>query len=246
MVPTPSLVELLQAGAHFGHQTSKWHPRMKKYIFGSRNSIHILNLEETQKGLESALAYVKSIAGRGGNVLFVGTKKQASRIVENAAKSCGMPFVTKRWLGGTLTNFTAISQLLRKFKDLKRKQEKGELGKYTKFEQMKFGEELEKLDEKVGGIQELVRVPDALFIFDIRKDKTALEEAMRRGIPIVAVCDSNVDPTSVDYPIPCNDDGVKAIELIANLASQACAEGRKEWEGARARLGGALVQNAKA
>lgn len=242
MVTTPTLVELLQSGAHFGHQTSKWHPRMKKYIFGSRNGIHILNLEETQKGLEKALNYLKSVAARGGTVLFVGTKKQAAKIVEAAAASCGMPHVTKRWLGGTLTNFSAIAAMLRKFKDLKRKQERGELVKYTKFEQQKFGEQIEKYEEKVGGIQELARIPDALFIFDIRKDNTALDEASRRGIPIVAVCDSNVDPTDVDYPIPMNDDGVKAIELIARLAAAACAEGRAEWDAGRARLGGALVQ----
>lgn len=242
MVKVPTLVELLQAGAHFGHQTSKWHPRMKKFIFGSRNGVHILNLEETQKGLDKALVYMKSIAARGGTILFVGTKKQAAKIVEQAASGCGMPHVTKRWLGGTLTNYSAIAQMLRKFKDLKRRHEKGELGKYTKFEQMKFGEEIEKLEEKVGGIQDLARIPDALFIFDIRKDKTALEEASRRGIPVIAVCDTNVNPTDVEYPIPCNDDGVKAIQLIASLASAACQEGRTEWEAARARLGGSLVK----
>lgn len=242
MAKVPTLVELLQAGAHFGHQTSKWHPRMEKFIFGSRNGVHILNLEETQKGLEKALAHMKSVAARGGTVLFVGTKKQAAKIVEQAAASCGMPHVTKRWLGGTLTNYSAIAQMLRKFKDLKRRYEKGELGKYTKFEQMKFGEEILKLEEKVGGIQDLARIPDAMFIFDIRKDKTALEEAGRRGIPVIAVVDSNVNPTDVEYPIPCNDDGVKAIELIAKLAAGACQEGRAEWEAARARLGGSLVQ----
>ncbi len=215
---------------------------MKKYIFGSRNGIHIMNLEETQKGLEKALRFLTSVTVRGGTVLFVGTKKQAGKIVEQAAMSCGMPHVTKRWLGGTLTNFSAIAVMLRKFKDLKRKQERGELAKYTKLEQLKFAETIQKYEEKVGGIQELIRVPDALFIFDIRKDTTALDEAIRRGIPIVAVCDSNVDPTKVEYPIPMNDDGVKAIELVARLAAAACHEGREEWELGRARLGGALVR----
>lgn len=242
MAKTPTLPELLSAGAHFGHQTSKWHPRMKKFIFGSRNGIHILNLEETQKALDKALPYLKSIAARGGVVLFVGTKSQSAKIVEAAAKACGMPYVNKRWLGGTLTNYSAIAQVLRKFKDLKRKQEKGELGKYTKFEQLKFTEEIEKLDEKVGGIQDLARMPDALFVFDIRKDKTAVEEAVRRSIPVVAVCDTNVDPTDIDYPIPCNDDGVKSITLIADLVSGACKDGHGEWEAARARLGGSLVK----
>jgi len=240
----PSLVELLQSGAHFGHQASKWHPKMKKFIFGSRNGIHILNLEETQKSLEKALAFAKSITARGGIVLFVGTKKQAASIVERAAASCGMPFVNKRWLGGTLTNYAAMAGMLRKFKDVKRKQEKGELGKYTKFEQVKFTKMIEKSEDKIGGIQDMTRIPDALFILDIRKDKTALEEASRRGINVIAVCDSNVNPSDVQYPIPANDDGVKAIELMANLMAAACNEGKNEWEAARARLGGALVQPA--
>lgn len=217
---------------------------MKKYIYGSRGGVHILNLEETQKSLEKAAAYAKSIAARGGVILFVGTKKQASKLVEKAAQSCGMPYVNKRWLGGTLTNFAAIATMLRKFKDLKRKHEKGELGKYTKFEQMKFAEEIEKLEDKVGGIQDLARIPDAMCILDIRKDNTALDEAVKRGVPVIAICDSNVDPTDIDYPIPANDDGVKSIELISGIIAQACADGHAEWEAARARLGGALVQSA--
>ncbi len=242
----PTLVELLQSGAHFGHQAAKWHPKMKKFIFGSRNGIHILNLEETQKSLEKALAFAKSVTSRGGVILFVGTKKQAASIVERAATSCGMPFVNKRWLGGTLTNYAAMAGMLRKFKDVKRKQEKGELGKYTKFEQVKFTKMIEKSEGKIGGIQDMTRVPDALFILDIRKDNTALEEAARRGITVIAVCDSNVNPSDVQYPIPANDDGVKAIELMANLMAAACNEGKNEWEAARARLGGALVQPATA
>lgn len=241
MATIPTLVELLQAGAHFGHQTSKWHPKMKKYIFGDRQGIHIINLEATQHALEGALAYVKSVTSRGGVVLFVGTKKQAADIVQSAASSAGMPYVNKRWLGGTLTNFSVIAQLLRKFKDLKKKQERGELAKYTKFEQLKFAEEIEMLDEKIGGIQDLTRVPEAVFILDIRKDKTALDEAVRRGVKVVAVCDSNVNPLHVDHVIPANDDAVKSIELIAHLVAAACKEGHDEWEKARARLGGSLV-----
>lgn len=241
MPKIPSLVEMLQAGAHFGHQTSKWHPKMKKFIFGNRQGIHIINLEETQKALDCALAFARQTTSRGGVVLFVGTKKQASAIVESAATEAGMPFVNKRWLGGTLTNFAVITQVLRKFKDLKRKQEKGELGKYTKFEQQKFAEQIAQLEEKVGGIQELNRIPEAVFILDIRKDKTALEEAKRRGVKVVALCDTNVNPNNVDYCIPCNDDAVKAIEMMAHLIAQACKEGKEEWEAARARLGASLA-----
>lgn len=242
MSKIPSLVDLLQAGAHFGHQTSKWHPKMKKYIFGSRQGIHIINLEETQKALETAYGFAKSVSQRGGVVLFVGTKKQAVEIVKNAAVAGGMPYVNKRWLGGTLTNFSAISQQLRTFKDLKRKQERGELAKFTKLEQLRLNEKIKKLEENIGGIQDLVRIPEAIFILDIRKDKTAFEEAKRRGVKIIALCDSNVNPNDVDFPIPANDDAVKSIELFANILAEACKEGRQEWETARARLGSTLIQ----
>lgn len=242
MANIPSLVDLLKAGAHFGHQASKWHPKMKKFIFGERNGIHILNLEATQKSLEEAFSFAKKTAARGGVILFVGTKKQASSIVEAAAQSCGMPYVNNRWLGGTLTNFSSIAQTIRRFKDLKRKQEKGELSKYTKFEQLKIAEQIKLMDVSVGGIQELTRIPDAVFILDIRKDKTALAEAVRRGVKVIAVCDSNVNPADVDYPIPANDDAVKSIEIIANAMASAIKEGRNEWEAARARLGNTLVQ----
>ncbi len=242
MSKLPTLVEMLQAGTHFGHQTSKWHPKMRQYIFGSRDGIHIINLEETMKALDTALSFAKKTASRGGTILFVGTKKQTAPLVEEAAKACQMPFVSKRWLGGTLTNFSSLAQQIRKFKDLKRKQEKGELAKYTKLEQLRMAEQIVLLDEKIGGIQELTRIPDVLFILDVKKDKTALQEAVRRGVKVIAVCDTNVDPSDIDFPIPANDDAVKSIKLLADAMSQAIGEGRKEWEGARARLGGALMQ----
>ncbi len=245
MPQIPQIVDLLQAGAHFGHQASKWHPRMKKYLFGSRNGIHIINLEETQKHLETALSFAKKTALRGGTILFVGTKKQAIPFVEASAKSCTMPYVSNRWLGGTITNYASVSQQIRKFKDMKRRQEKGEYAKYTKFEQLKFSEEIKLLDVKFGGVQDMVRVPDAVFILDIRKDKTALQEALRRGLKVIALCDSNTDPSLIDYAIPCNDDAAKTIELMTTLMAKAINEGRDEWEDARARLGGALVKPIK-
>ncbi len=244
MPKTPSMVDMLQAGVHFGHQTSKWHPKMKKYLFGSRQGIHIINLEETQKALDEAMAYAKKLPSRGGVVLFVGTKKQAAGLVEKAAQLCGMPYVNRRWLGGTLTNFASIAQQIRKLKDMKRRQEKGEFAKYTKLEQLKFIEQIEMLEEKVGGIQELTRIPDALFILDVKKDKTALQEAVKRCVKVIALCDSNVDPTKVDYPIPANDDAVRSIDLMVMMMAQAIKEGRDEWDSARARLGGALVTHA--
>ncbi|MCW1892482.1 MAG: 30S ribosomal protein S2 [Candidatus Uhrbacteria bacterium] len=246
-MPTiPSLLEMLQAGVHFGHQKSKWHPKMKKFIFGERQGIHIIDLEKTQKALEKACAFAKQTAVRGGVILFVGTKKQASDIVVKAAESCGMPYVNKRWLGGTLTNYVNMAHLLRKYKDLKRKVEKGELGKYTKFEQLRFSEQVESYDEKIGGLGNMTRIPDAIFILDIRKDKTALEEATRRGVKVIAVCDSNVNPSDVAYPIPANDDAIKAIELIANTMAGAIKEGHDDWERNRASIAGNLVQGGPA
>lgn len=246
-MPTiPSLLEMLQAGVHFGHQKSKWHPKMKKFIFGERQGVHIIDLEKTQKALEKACAFAKQTAVRGGVILFVGTKKQASDIVVKAAEACGMPYVNKRWLGGTLTNYVNMAHLLRKYKDLKRKVEKGELGKYTKFEQLRFAEQVASYDEKIGGLGNMTRIPDAIFILDIRKDKTALEEATRRGVKVIAVCDSNVNPSDVAYPIPANDDAIKAIELIANTLSNAIKEGHDDWERNRARIAGSLVQGGPA
>ncbi|KAA0206974.1 30S ribosomal protein S2 [Candidatus Uhrbacteria bacterium] len=241
MSKLPQLADMLQAGVHFGHQTSKWHPKMRKFIFGSRQGIHIINLEETRKALEEAMGFARKVASRGGVILFVGTKKQAGEIVEKAAEACKMPYVNKRWLGGTLTNFASIAAQIRKYKDLKRKHEKGELGKYTKFEQLKIGEQIKLLEDKVGGMQELTRIPDAIFILDVKKDKTALSEAVKRGVKVIAVCDSNVDPSDIDFPIPANDDAVRAIEMIATLVSEAINEGKSEWEAGRARLGGALM-----
>ncbi len=242
MAQMPSLVDLLKAGAHFGHQASKWHPRMKKYLFGERNGVHIINLEAMQKALEEAAAFVKKTTARGGIVLFVGTKKQASALVEKSALDAGMPYVHNRWLGGTLTNFASIAQTVRRFKDLKRRQEKGELVKYTKFEQLKMNEQIKIMDQSVGGIQDMNRIPDAIFIYDIRKDKTALTEAVKRGVKVIAVCDSNVNPKEVDYVIPANDDALNAIKVISEYMGLAAKEGREEWDKARARLGSTLVQ----
>lgn len=241
MPKIPTLIELLEAGAHFGHKTSKWHPRMKKFLFGERQGIHIINLEETQKALQTAMEFAKTTAARGGTILFVGTKKQSTPIVEEAAKKCGMPYVSKRWLGGTLTNFASISSQVRKYKDLKRKQEKGELAKYTKLEQLKMAEQLDIMEEKVGGMLEMNRIPEAIFILDIKKDKTALQEAVRRGVKVIAICDSNVNPKNVDYPIPANDDAIKSIELLTNVMADAMKEGREDWEKKRGALGGSLM-----
>jgi len=227
MPEIPSLLEMLKAGVHFGHQISKWHPKMKPYIFTSRNGVHIINLEETQVKLKEALEFVKKNAENGGILLFVGSKKQARSIIEKYAKECGMPYIKERWLGGMITNFSVISKLLRKFKDLKKKRDTGELEKYTKKEQLGFKRKIEDLDKIIGGIENLEKIPEAIFILDIRNEKTAFTEAKKKSIPIVAVCDTNVDPTGVDYIIPANDDATKSIELIVKLIAEAVKEGKE-------------------
>lgn len=228
MAKLPTLVEMLQAGVHFGHQTSRWHPKMKNFIFGSRGGIHIVDLEKTQEMLPEALAFVKSIAARGGNVLFVGTKRQAQPIVEKYAKACGMPHVTRRWLGGTLTNFAQIKHTLKRLRMLKDQREKGELKKYTKKEQIILDREIDEMEHKVGGIQMLERPPEAIFVVDIRTEKTAVDEANSTGTKVVAICDTNVNPSGVHYVIPANDDAVKSIDLITRLVSEAVLEGVEE------------------
>lgn len=227
MAKMPSLTDMLKAGLHFGHQKSKWHPKMGKYIFGVRNGVHILDLEETQKYLTSALSFLSSVAERGGTVLFVGSKRQAQEIVEREAKRCGMPHVTKRWLGGTLTNFPVIYSLIKTHRDLAKQFENGDMEKkYTKKEQLMFRRKMEEIEEKAGGILSIDRVPDALFVLDLKKEKTAYAEAVSKKVPVVAVCDSNVNPTDVAYPIPANDDAVRAIEMLFTLAADAILEGR--------------------
>jgi small subunit ribosomal protein S2 len=228
MAKIPSLTDMLQAGVHFGHQTSRWHPKMKSFIFGERSGVHIINLEETQKMLEPALAFVKSVAARGGSVLFVGTKRQAQAIVEREAKDCGMPYVNRRWLGGTLTNYQQIKNSLRRLKSLKDQRDKGELRKFTKFEQLMLSREIDELEEKVGGIQDMDKIPDAVFVVDIRTEKTAVEESSVMGVKVVAMCDSNVNPSNVDYVIPANDDATKSIDLVTRLVAEAVKEGKAE------------------
>lgn len=223
----PQLTEMLKSGVHFGHKTSKWHPNMAPYIFTTKQDVHIIDLEKTAKKLEEAMNYVKELASENKTILFVGTKHQASAIVEKYAKECGMPFVSQRWLGGTLTNFKTISSVARKLTKLKQQNETGELKKYTKKEQLEFTREIERLETIVGGIETLFKAPDAVFIVDLKEEKTALREAQLMKIPVVAMCDTNVDPRKTLYPVPANDDAVKSIELIVSSIASAVSEGRK-------------------
>ena len=222
----PSSLEMLKAGVHFGHQSSKWHPKMKPFIFGERGGVHIINVEKTAEKLDIALNYVTNTVARGGSILFVGTKRQAQDVVAKYAMDCGMPFVNARWLGGTLTNYAQLQRLIKHYLDLKDKREKGELKKYTKLEQLQFDREIAELDEKIGGLSTLTRVPDALFILDARHEKTAVREARAMKVPMIALVDSNVNPTGIEYVIPGNDDAVNSIDLIAKLVAGAVKEGK--------------------
>lgn len=228
MVQTPTLRDLLRAGAHFGHKVSKRHPSMEKFIFGQRGGVHIFNLEKTAEELGKALEYLKTQAAEGRSILFVGTKKQVQVLIKQAAIACGMPYVIGRWLGGTITNFSVIRKQIEKLINLRTKRDKGELQKYTKKEQLEFEREIARLDEMVGGIETLTTPPDVMFIWDIRTEKTAFREANRKKVPVVAVCDTNVNSTGVTRIIPSNDDAVKTVELISGLVAEAVNEGKAQ------------------
>lgn len=226
MAKMPTLLEMLKAGMHFGHQSSRWHPKMKPFIYGERGGVHIIDVEKTQVQLEKALTFVIETAARGGSIVFVGTKRQAQPIVEEYAKACGMPYITTRWLGGTLTNFAQIQKLVRHYLDLKDKSAKGELKKYTKLEQLQFSREIDELEEKIGGLSTLTKLPDAIFILDARHEKTAVREAITMGITMVALVDSNVNPRGIKYVIPGNDDAIGSLSLVSKLIAEAIKEGK--------------------
>src|SRR3989338_6744302 len=211
---------MFQSGLHFGHKVSKKHPKMEPFIFTQKNSINIINLEITQQKLKEALDFIKDVVRRNGTVLFVGTRKQAQKNIQECAKRCLSPYISERWLGGTFTNFVEIQKLIKKYTEIKRKKQTGELAKYTKKEQLKFDKVTVKLDLMVGGIESMNTLPNAIFILDIRREKSALAEARKKKIPIIAVCDTNV--------IPENDDSVKGIQMITQLVSDAVLEGQAE------------------
>ncbi len=237
----PSMEEMLKAGVHFGHQSSKWHPKMKEYIFGIRQGVHIFDVEKTQQKLAEALTFVEETVARGGVILFVGTKSQAQSVVAKYGLDAQMPYVSTRWLGGTLTNFPQIQRLIRHYLDLKDKREKGDLRKYTKLEQLQFDREIEELDEKIGGISTMTRLPDALFILDARAEKTAMREALSVHIPMISLVDSNVNPVGIKYVIPGNDDASASIDMITKLVAEAVKEGRAKAVSARAAAAAAVA-----
>lgn len=211
---TPSLEEMFKAGVHFGHRTSRKNPKMEPYIFTSRNNVHIIDLEKAREKLKEALEFIAGLKAKKGIVLFVGTKISAKQITEESAQLVGMPSVTERWIGGTLTNFKVISDRLNHFRDLEKKKKTGELKKYTKKEQHEFSVELQKLERQFGGIKNLTETPDALLITDVYKEKLAVREAKIKGVPVIGLCDTNADPTLIDYPIPANDDAISSLRII--------------------------------
>ena len=222
MSKTIDMKELLEAGAHFGHKTSRWHPKMAQYIHSKRQDTHIINLEKTVAGLEEALALTKKIAKDGKKILFVGTKKQLKAIVKEAAESVDMPYVTERWVGGTLTNVETVNRQIKKVKDLERRMKTGELeARYSKLEVQRFQEEIAVLNTRYGGIKDMTEQPAAIIVTDACEDKNAIKEAKTLHIPVIAICDTNVDPTDIDIAIPANDDSTKAEKLILDYFVEA-------------------------
>ncbi len=219
---------LLEAGVHFGHKTSRWHPKMAPYIHSKRQEAHIINLEKTVEALEKALPELTKVVAGGKKILFVGTKKQMRETVKEAAESVDMPYVTERWVGGTLTNVDTISKQIRKLKDLERKMESGELNnRYSKLEVQRYQEEIDALNLRYGGIKEMNEQPALVVVMDTLQDKNAIKEAKTLKIPVVALVDTNSDPSEIDFPVPANDDAIKGVSLILNYFIEAIKEGKK-------------------
>jgi len=219
--------ELLEAGAHFGHQTKRWNPKMKKYIFGARNGIYIIDLQKTLKKFKEAAKFVSDTVAGGEYVLFVGTKKQAQVLIEEEAKRCGMFYMNQRWLGGTITNFDTIKKSINKLKELEGMKERGSFSVITKKEGIKLEKEMKKLDKYLGGIKNMDKLPKAIFVIDPRKERIALYEAKKMGIKSIAVVDTNCDPEGIDFVIPGNDDAIRSIRLMASKMADAVIEGKE-------------------
>lgn len=229
-----SMKQLLEAGVHFGHQTRRWNPKMAEYIFTERNGIYIIDLQKTVKKLEDAYMVVRDIAAQGDEILFVGTKKQAQESIKEEAQRCGMPFVNARWLGGMLTNFSTIKRRIKRLGQLQAMQADGTFDILPKKEATKLELEIEKLEKFMGGITEMKKQPAAMFIVDPRKERIAVAEAKKLGIPIIAIVDTNCDPDEIDHVIPGNDDAIRAVKLIAGAMADAVIEGRQGMQGAAA------------
>lgn len=228
-MPTELIKQLLEAGVHFGHKTSRWNPKMKKFIFGERSSIYIIDLEKTEECINKARDFLSQIAVKGETVLFVGTKKQAQEIVQREALRCGMYYVTERWPGGLLTNFSTIKKRIARLNEIEKMQQDGTFEKFTKKEVAGLRNEMAKLKKNFAGIVQMQRLPKALFVVDTKKEDTAIKEARRLSIPVVALIDTNSDPSTIAYPIPGNDDASKSINVVTTLIADTIIEGRKKF-----------------
>ncbi|MHB1167910.1 MAG: 30S ribosomal protein S2 [Longimicrobiales bacterium] len=224
----PQIQDLLEAGVHFGHQSSRWNPKMRRYIFAERNGIHIIDLKKTLSALQTAQRAVRDVTLNGDRVLFVCTKRQLRSVIEQEATDAGAFYVTERWLGGMLTNFATIRKQIRRLKELERGLEEGQYEFYTKKEQLLLQREREKLEKYLGGVKDMGRLPGALFVVDAKKESIALKEANKLGIPIIAIADTNADPDAIDYPIPGNDDAIRSVTAITGAISSAIAQARRE------------------
>src|SRR5712692_3652777 len=222
--------QLLEAGVHFGHQTRRWNPKMQPFIFMDRNGIHIIDLQQTVTRLNDAYKFVEQLAANGETILFVGTKKQAQEAVAEEAKRCGMYYVNQRWLGGMLTNFQTIQLRIKYLRELEARKERGDFERLPKKEVQRLQDDMVRLERILGGIKDMRRLPSALFIVDTRKERTAVLEARRLEIPIIALADTNCDPDEMDYPIPANDDAIRAVRLLCSKIADAAVEGRRELE----------------
>jgi len=222
--------KLLEAGVHFGHQTKRWNPKMKEYIFGERNGVYIIDLEKTAKAIEGACEFLKEIGKKGGNVLFVGTKKQAQEVIAAESEKCGMFHVNYRWLGGTLTNFATIYTRVKRLKELRKLKEEGHFEELNKKEAAVLTKQLEKLEKNLSGIANMDRLPECLFVLDSKREETAVREANKLKIPVVALVDTDCDPDRIDHVIPGNDDALRSISLVCSFVSDAVAEGAKQYK----------------
>lgn len=225
-----NIEEMMEAGAHFGHQTRRWNPKMKPYIYGARSGVHILDLDQTQQMARKAINSILDIVGNGADVLFVGTKKQAQPVIEEEAKRCSMPYVTKRWLGGMLTNFGTIRKSVERLIELETKREKNDFEGLTKKEKLGIDRQIKKLEMALGGIKNMRRVPGAVFVVDPQEEKIAVHEANVLGIPVIAITDSNCNPDPVNYVIPANDDSIRSIKVFVSKIAEACLQGLEKRE----------------
>ncbi len=234
MTTTELIKQLLEAGVHFGHQTKRWNPKMKPFIFGAKSGIYIIDLEKTEKYLQEARAFMSEIAAQGKPVLFLGTKKQAQEVIEEQAKRCGAFYINHRWLGGLLTNFATIKKSIRRYKEIVQMEKDGIFESLTKKEVAALNKEREKLIKNLSGVIEMDRLPSALFVIDAKKEETAVLEARRLGIPVVALIDTNSDPDLIDHPIPGNDDAIKSIRLVSTFMADSILDGKKRFEEVKA------------